>query len=320
MGPTTHALDRPDQPERAGIDLHLRWSLGELPRRAPGKGGEEQTHHGSSYRALADLADASVVDVRCRWHAGSRMRERFQTFGLSLVRRGLFIRHTRTTDQLGDATTAYFEQPGFDQVISHPVPVPGHTTVIVLSDRAMARYAGALDMPDRPIPVSASVHLDHATLLAELRSGIDNHEVDARITWLVGCLVESGSPGRLTSSRPATARSHQRIVDRVREAIAADPTALDLPRVAADLGHTPFHVSRIFRRLTGTTVVEHRNAIRVAAAVDRLASGHDSLAGLAAELGFVDQSHFARVFRRAVHLPPGQLRRRFERLGSVASG
>jgi AraC-like DNA-binding protein len=237
------------------------------------------------------------------------MREQFQTFGLSLVRRGLFVRHTRQVDQLGDSTAAYFEQPGLEQVVSHPVAVRGYTTVIVLSDEAMVRYAGDLFVPDRPVPVSPHVHLDHAELLSEVRIGIDEADLDARLTWLIGSLVETAAPGRLTAWRPATARSHHRIVDYLREAIAADPASLDLRRYASELGHTPFHVSRVFRRVMGMTLTQHRNDVRVAAAIDQIGQGQ-RLADLAAELGFADQSHLARVLQRSVQLPPGRLSRR----------
>jgi len=237
------------------------------------------------------------------------MHEQFQTFGLSLVRRGFFVRHTRHVDQLGDSTAAYFEQPGFEQVISHPVAVRGNTTVIVLSDEAMIRYAGDLFIPDRPIPISPDVHLDHAELLSEVRAGIDEAELDARVTWLIGRLVETTTPGRLTARRPATARSHQRIVNHLREAIAADPASLNLQRYAAELGHTPFHISRVFRLAMGTTLTQHRNEVRVAAAIDQIGQGQ-RLADLAAQLGFADQSHLARVLQRAVQLSPGRLRRR----------
>ena len=290
---------------------NVRWSLTDLPRRATTEPDpHKERDQGSSYRTLAQAAGVSIVDVSCRWHAGARMRERFQTFGLSVVRRGFFIRHTRQTDQFADSTTAYFEQPGLEQWVSHPLAVPGSTTVIVLSDEAMVRYAGDLSMPDRPIPVARDVHLDHASLLADVRAGIDKAELDTRLAWLIGRLVETSTPGRLTARRPATARSHRRIVDHAREAIAANPAALDLKGLAAELGHTPFHVSRVFRRATGTTLTQHRNEVRVAAAIDRLAQGDQRLADLAAELGFADQSHLARVLRRSVRLSPGRLRQR----------
>src|SRR5918999_4923820 len=295
-------------------DQRVRWTLTDSPRRAPETSRPDSNHgHGSMYHTLARTRGVSIVDVHCRWHAGARYRERFQTFGLSLVRRGVFVRHTRSADQVGDPTAALFEQPGHERWVSHPLAVPGSTTVIVLSAEAMARYTGDVYMPDRPIPVSPAIHLHHADLLAGLRSGIDDGELDARLTWLIGCLVEADSPGRLTSHRAVTARSHQRIVNHVREAIAADPASLDLRRLAAELGHSPFHVSRVFRRITGTTLTQHRNDVRVAVAVDRIAEGHERLAELAAELGFFDQSHLARVLRRSVQLSPGRLRDRLVR-------
>ena len=305
---------------RRSADERVRWSLTDLPRAAGTDPGQiAEPPFGSTYLTLARVAGVSIVDVTCRWHAGGRMHERFQTFGLTLVRRGLFVRHTRQTDQVCDSTVAYFEQPDLEQMVSHPLQVPGHTTVIVLSEEAMARYAGDLSMPDRSIPMTPEIHVDHAVLLSDVRAGIDEAELDARLTWLIGGLVETAVPGRLTTRRPATARSHQWIVDHVRGVIGANPAALDLPGLAAGLGHTPFHVSRVFRRVTGTTLIQHRNDVRVAAAIDEIAQGQ-RLADVAAELGFADQSHLARVLRRSVKVAPGRLRDRLAADGAALPG
>jgi AraC-like DNA-binding protein len=298
----------------SSADRRVRWLRpGPLGGAPVASRPDSESGHGSTYRTVARARGVSIVDIHCRWQAGARYRERFQTFGLSLVRRGVFVRHTRSTDQVGDPRAALFEQPGHERWVSHPLAVPGSTTVIVMSADAMARYAGDVSMPDRPVPVCPDVQVAHATLLAELRSGIDEAELDARLTWLIGRLVETDVPGRLTSQRAATARSHQRIVDHVREAIAADPASLDLRGLAAELGHTPFHVSRVFRRATGTTLIQHRNNVRVAVAIDRIAEGEERFAELAADLGFFDQSHLARLLQRSVQLPPGRLRDRLLR-------
>ena len=45
------------------------------------------------------------------------------------------------------------------------------------------------------------------------------------------------------------------------------------------------------------TLSQFRNRVRVAIAFDRLADGHENLAVLSADLGFVDQSHLSRVVR-----------------------
>jgi AraC-like DNA-binding protein len=262
---------------------------------------------------LARTDGVSIVDVSCDWHAGAEMRETFQTFGLCLVRRGVFVRQSGRTELTADSTTAYFEQPGIEQQVRHPKAAGGRTTVIVLSPEAMSRYTGDDVMPDRQIPVGPDVHLLHARLLSRIRAGIDQLDLEVLLVSLIGRLVETVSPGRLTATRPATARSHRRIVDRAREVIAADPSSFDLHGLAADLKHTPFHVSRVFSRATGITLTAHRNAVRVAAAIDRIHQGDEQLAVLAADLGFVDQSHLARALRRAVGIAPGRLRDSLDR-------
>jgi AraC-like DNA-binding protein len=290
----------------------VRWSL-YGPRttvdRDPHEPRWDAFRPGSTYLNLARAEGVSIVDVRCDWHAGGQIRETFQTFGLCLVRQGTYIRQSGREVLIADSTNAYFEQRGVEQLVIHPLAGSGTTTVIVLTDEAMVRYAGDVVMPDRLIPVGPEVHLLHARLLAGLRTGIDEPELDGRLTRLIGQLVETTSPGRLTAHRPAAARSHRRIVHRAREAIAADPSSLDLPGLAANLGHTPYHVSRVFHRATGTTLTAYRNAVRVAAAIDRIRQGDENMAELAADLGFVDQSHLARALRRSVGMSPMRLRR-----------
>jgi AraC-like DNA-binding protein len=274
----------------------------------PREAGLDASHPGSTYLTLGRGDGVSIVDVSCDWHAGARMRETFQAFGLCLVRRGVFVRQSGRAELIGDPTSAYFEQPGIEQQITHPKAAGGKTTVIVLSHKAMVRYTGDVVMPDRQIPVGPDVHLLHARLLSRIRAGLDQAELEALLAGLIGRLVETASPGRLTATRPGTVRSHRRIVERAREVVAADPSSLDLHGLAAELGHTPYHVSRVFRGATGITLTAHRNAVRVAAAIDRIDQGDENLAVLAADLGFVDQSHLARALRRAIGIAPGRLR------------
>jgi AraC-like DNA-binding protein len=249
----------------------------------------------------------TVEDVACDWHAGARTSETFDSFALCLVRRGVYELRRPGAAILVDSTIAYFEQRGIEQHVVHPRGIGGSTTVILMSDETVARHAGDVWLPDGPIPVTPQVHLLHAALVSDLRLGLDPNELDLRLGSLVGQLVECIEPGRLTARRPATRASHRRIVDRVREATAADPARLDLPALARELGHTTYHLSRVFHRATGLTLTAYRNRVRVAAAIDRIADGHDNLADMAVELGFFDQSHLVRVLRAAVGMPPARL-------------
>lgn len=97
-----------------------------------------------------------------------------------------------------------------------------------------------------------------------------------------------------------------------REAIVADPAGADLGDLARTLGHTRFHVSRVFSQVTGMTLSHFRNRVRVAIALDRLADGHENFAALSADLGFVDQSHLSRVVRTFTGERLSELRQRLD--------
>jgi AraC-like DNA-binding protein len=62
---------------------------------------------------------------------------------------------------------------------------------------------------------------------------------------------------------------------------------------------------RRFRRLTGVSPRAYRVHVRLLEARRRLSRGY-KLSEIALELGFADQSHFGRHFKRAFGLTPGE--------------
>lgn len=87
------------------------------------------------------------------------------------------------------------------------------------------------------------------------------------------------------------------------------PDAAGLVPLARSLGVSPYRLSREFQALVGVPLTRYRNRLRVGRALDRLEQGVDSLAGLAAELGFTDQAHLTRTVRAQLGHTPGELRR-----------
>ena len=69
---------------------------------------------------------------------------------------------------------------------------------------------------------------------------------------------------------------------------------------------SPFHLTRVFRELTGRTLTAYLHDLRLRAAVERL--GEQSLSRLAADLGYCTPSHFSDRFRGTFGMPPSQLR------------
>ena len=88
--------------------------------------------------------------------------------------------------------------------------------------------------------------------------------------------------------------------------------AIDLRQVAAASGVHPVHLARVFRQFYGVTPGQYVRALRLDWAAAQLAasagSPAPSLASLAQQAGFSDQSHFTRAFKRHTGHTPAQYR------------
>jgi AraC family transcriptional regulator len=81
-----------------------------------------------------------------------------------------------------------------------------------------------------------------------------------------------------------------------------------LSSVAAEVGVSLSTLFRDFRSTYGCTPGEYLRRTRVDLAAERLKTNR-TLAEIAAECGFCDQSHFSRCFRSEMGISPSQFRR-----------
>jgi AraC-like DNA-binding protein len=79
---------------------------------------------------------------------------------------------------------------------------------------------------------------------------------------------------------------------------------LRLAEVADAVGVHPVHLARVFRLTYGTPVGTYVRGLRLSWATARLADSEDTIAQIASEAGFFDQSHFTRTFRQHFGLTP----------------
>jgi AraC-like DNA-binding protein len=96
---------------------------------------------------------------------------------------------------------------------------------------------------------------------------------------------------------------------------------LPLRELAAGSGRTPFQLIRAFRREVGITPHVFLLRVRVLCGTAMLLRG-EPLAGVASAVGFVDQGHFGRHFKRVHGRTPTQFlaasgRRRVRRAGAA---
>lgn len=97
---------------------------------------------------------------------------------------------------------------------------------------------------------------------------------------------------------------------RIRDMLHADCreqfTLQELARIAAV---HPVHLAQTFRRCYACTIGDYVRNLRVMRAADELAHTDKPIAAIAAALGFCDQSHLNRVFKRQMKVTPAQYRR-----------
>ncbi|MCY1272630.1 HTH-type transcriptional activator RhaS [compost metagenome] len=110
-------------------------------------------------------------------------------------------------------------------------------------------------------------------------------------------LPEPGAPGR---EPLAVLRAKELLRERL-----AEPPSLE--ELAAAVRLSPFHFARTFRRATGMPPHAWLKQQRLDQARALLKAGCEP-AGVAAQLGFADQSHLTRQFKQAYGVGPGEYR------------
>lgn len=85
---------------------------------------------------------------------------------------------------------------------------------------------------------------------------------------------------------------------------------ISLSEIADAVHVSPFHLARLFKKATGSTLHQYLIEVRLnsARALLTAGAGARSLAEIASAVGFADQSHLTRHFKRAFGLTPRQIR------------
>lgn len=88
--------------------------------------------------------------------------------------------------------------------------------------------------------------------------------------------------------------------------------SLTLRDVAEAVQVPPRRVAREFRQRLRCSVGEYARRVRIDSAAGQLVNSRKALSEIALAAGFCDQSHFARVFKNALGVTPGEYRRLHE--------
>ncbi|MEV6801487.1 AraC family transcriptional regulator [Micromonospora rifamycinica] len=244
-------------------------------------------------------------------------------YKVMLGRSGVFRHRLNGRVGLSDATSVLITRPGDELAVAHPFGCGDSYTCLEVAPEVLADRPDAARWLARDGWVGSSdtpLDLAHGLLVAEFRRGLDGFEMSERLHRFLARLLHYRADGgdragqvevdRAVRRRPATLAAHRRLAEQAREVLAGSDFTLGLDEVARTVGSSPHHLSRVFQRMTGSSLTAYRNRLRVRAVLDTLAESDERPLGeLATVYGFADQSHLTRVVRSQVGHPPARLRR-----------
>jgi AraC-like DNA-binding protein len=255
-------------------------------------------------RPLFASAGVTVSEVWCdAGHIPESGLETEPEFGLSLPRSGVYVHLGPRGRVVADPSVAVIHSRGDEHVTSHPTVDGDRNTdiqyapdLIEGATRVDGRFGSGVT------PVDGVIAAAHRRLLARARAGGSPLETEEEaVELLARVLAVPGFADARPSQRAIADDARQLLAERFRD-------DLDLLAIAREVGASPFHLSRMFKRVTGRTLSEHRIALRLSHAMDAIMEGADDLSSVALEAGFFDHAHMANTFRHRLGLSPSGFR------------
>jgi len=257
------------------------------------------------------LRGASLVvdDYRCHARPGDpTFFERHADHSISYVRRGSFGYRVRGETHELVAGSLLIGHPGDEYVCLHDHHAGGDEC---LSIHFGPELADSLGVAPAVWQTGGVPPLPELMVVAELAQaaadGASDVGLDEAGLRLAARFAEVASRRRRRAG--ARARDRRRAVEAALWLDAHSHEAIDLERVAAEVGISPFHFLRLFSRVLGVTPHQYLLRSRLRRAARLLCDESRKITDVAFEVGFGDLSNFVRTFHRAAGVSPRGFRR-----------
>lgn len=83
---------------------------------------------------------------------------------------------------------------------------------------------------------------------------------------------------------------------------------MTIAKSAENCGMSVTHFSRVFKSVTGEPPLKYITRVKIERAKEMLIFTDESIASIAASVGYTDQNYFARIFKRFTGFPPSKIR------------
>ena len=247
--------------------------------------------------------------------------EREDFFLLVLPTTGVFALHDGARRQsVVTASHAVLVPAAVPYRVSFPAAIGDHALTVRLAAHDLpqllpgrvARHALERALPGFKAMLSPSAMLARNLfwhrLSAQDMDALGAEEFGLRLFRSVLQAADIGSTKQRDGARGHASRRRQ--IERVKEAVAVEPDRKwSLDQLAVIACASPYHLARVFRETTGTSIHQYLLRLRLGLALRRLLASEADLATIASDLGFSSHSHFTARFRALFGTTPTELRR-----------
>jgi AraC-like DNA-binding protein len=250
--------------------------------------------------------------------AGWSDQEVATRWAIVFVRRGAYRRRADGVEYIVDRNTGFVRRPGEEWSSAVFTTAYEELTVLEVDPDCLGHLPELTDAAG-PVPVQPDVALAHRLLVRALHG--DELQVEEGVFDLAHRFVPAPACRRPIGRRPSTATTRRQLVaDCVELLNTSYHEPVGLLDLARRVGSSPYHLSRVFREVTGTTISQYRTRLRLQAVLERLDEGDDDLATVAAATGFADHGHMTRTVTGLLGVAPSVLRSRLRPRGDGVGG
>ncbi|HKX10039.1 MAG TPA: AraC family transcriptional regulator [Stellaceae bacterium] len=261
------------------------------------------------------LATDTVVirDVSCTGECRSKSAEECtDTTHLVFPYRGVYVRHLGSNDAVAEANQVLFFNRAEAYRVSHPVGGGDASLDLVISEPLLRELAPSAEGASfrrqrRRIDPRAQA------LVALLRHALSRNVAETLEAETLALTLVRRALGERTSHAAGASPGRQKLVDRAKLALSAEPSRRwTLAAIAAVVGVSPVYLTQVFQQVEAMPLYRYQLRLRLARALDLLAE-YDDLTALSLDLGFSSHSHFSAAFRQTYGRTPAEFRRTIAR-------